>query len=267
MGYPAIIGWIMKLPVLNAFIGKCYRRIADNRARLSCDVNCVKEIPVSFPATFYDQIFAVELVKLQKRNAYKIAKVFVVIILFQLNCSLHYGLLYRFKVDTRQLPITSALADMSNALLMFSHTFLGITPHALYLHDHFEGYDHILAITYLDMDGVEHWLPFVNEEGRILAPNWGRVHSMWANIAVTPNIDEFRLKKFIMKITAFWGNKLGIDLNDTQFIIKMKKIKAPFDWEQDLRAKNLSGDWLAIGSAQWKDKEFAINLPNDIDAL
>jgi len=267
MGYTAIIGWIMKLPVLHDITCSCYRRIADNRARLNCDVSCIQAAPVNFPATFYDRIFAVDQPKLQKRNAYKIAKVLLVIVLFQLNCSLHYGLLYRLKIDTRQSPITSALADMSNALLMFSHTFVGITPHALYLHDHFEGYNHVLAITYLDKEGVEHWLPFVNEEGRILAPNWGRVHSMWANIAVTPNIDEFRLKKFIMKITAFWGNKLGLDLNDIQFIIKMKKIKAPFEWEHDLRAKNLSGDWLAIGSAQWKDKEIAINLPNDIDAL
>ena len=267
MGYLAVVGWIMKLPLLHDLTWRCYRRIADNRARLNCDVSCIKEAPISFPATFYDRIFAIEQAKLQKRNAYKIAKVLMMIILLQLNCSLHYGLLYRLKVDTRQSPITSTLADMSNALLMFSHTFLGITPHALYLHDHFEGYNHLLAITYLDTNGAEHWLPFVNEEGRILAPNWGRVHSMWANIAVTPNIDEFRLKKFIMKVTAFWGVKLGLDLNDTQFIIKMKKIEAPFDWEKGLRDKNLSGDWLAIGSAQWKDKEIAINLPNDIDAL
>jgi hypothetical protein len=150
---------------------------------------------------------------------------------------------------------------------MFSHSFIGITPHALYLHDHFEGYEHILAITYLDANGAEYWLPFINEQGRMLAPNWGRVHSMWANIAVTPNIDEFRLKKFIMKITAFWGIKLNLDLENTRFIIKMKKIKAPFLWEKDLRRNNLSGDWLAIGSAQWHDREIKINLPKDIDVL
>ncbi|MDD2762195.1 MAG: thiol-disulfide oxidoreductase, partial [Methylomonas sp.] len=228
---------------------------------------CLPQSPGAFPATLYDRIFVGDQAKLQKRNAYKIATVILGIGLFQLNSSLHYGLLYRLKVDTRQSPITGAMADMSNALLMFSHTFLGITPHALYLHDHFEGYNHILAITYLNADGSEHWLPFVNEEGRLLAPNWGRVHSMWANIAVTPNIDEVRLKKFIMKITAFWGTKLGLELNDTRFIIRMKKIDAPFVWEKGLRTKNLSGAWQAIGSAQWKGEEIMINLPSDIDAL
>ncbi|QPK62354.1 DUF393 domain-containing protein [Methylomonas sp. LL1] len=267
MGYTALIGWIMKLPLIHSLASSCYRRIADNRARLTCDVSCIKQSNPVFPATLYDQIFAVEQPKQQKRHAYKIAKILMVIILFQLNCSLHYGLLYRLKVDTRQSPITSAMADMSNALLMFSHTFLGITPHALYLHDHFEGYNHLLAITYLDSNGTEHWLPFINEQGRLLAPNWGRVHSMWANIAVTPNIDEVRLKKFIMKVTAFWGTKVNLDLENTRFIIKMKKINAPSIWEKDLRNNNLAGDWRAIGTAEWRDREIKINLPKDIDAL
>jgi len=187
--------------------------------------------------------------------------------LFQFNSSFHYGLLYRLHVDTRQSPITSMLADMSNAVLMMSHTFLGITPHALYLHDHFEGYDRLLAITYLDANGKEQWLPFVNRQGRLLAPNWGRVHSMWANIAVTPNIDELRLKKFIMKVTAFWGKKSGLELDSTQFIVKMKRIRAPFVWEKDLRNSNLAGEWQAIGSAQWTGKDIKINLPKDIDIL
>lgn len=267
MGYTAVIGWLIKAPGIHSWATSCYRRIADNRARLNCDVSCIKEPNAVLPPTLYDRIFAGGQVSQQRRHAHKLYKVLLIIVLLQLNSSFHYGLLYRLKVDTRQSPVTSVLADMSNAILMFSHTFLGITPHALYLHDHFEGYDHVLAITYLDANGIEHWLPFVNEQGRLLAPNWGRVHSMWANIAVTPNIDEFRLKKFIMKVTAFWGKKLELDFENTRFIVKMKQTRAPFVWEKDLRNKNLSGEWRAIGSGQWAGKEFKINLPNDIDVL
>ncbi len=267
MGYTRLIGWLMTLPFIHVLASGIYRRIADSRARLSCDISCLKQVEPDFPATLYERIFSVEQPKQQKRVSDKLSKFLLLIILLQFNSSLHYGLLYRLKVDTRQTPITSMLTDMSNALLMFSHTFLGITPHALYLHDHLEGYNHLLAISYLDTEGVERWLPFVNDQGRLLAPNWGRVHSMWANIAVTPNIDEVRLKKFIMKVTAFWGGKIHLDLENTQFILKMKKIKAPFVWEKDLRKNNLSGDWQAIGSAQWHGREIKINLPNDIDAL
>ncbi|MBS3963615.1 MAG: DUF393 domain-containing protein [Methylomonas sp.] len=267
MRYLAIFGWLLSLPGIRNLAGHQYRRIADNRARLVCDARCRPVTSANYPATLYSTIFEVEHSALTRGRVQRIAKVMLVLILFQLNSSVHYGLLYRLNVDTRQTLLTSAVTDMSNALLMLSHTFLGITPHALYLHDHFEGYNHLLAITYLDGQGQEHWLPFINEEGRMLAPNWGRVHSMWANIAVTPNINEHRLKKFIMKVTAFWGTKLGLDLDGTRFIIKMKKIEAPFAWEPDLLRKNLSGDWRAIGTAQWNGPECRITLPNDIDTL
>ncbi|WP_150046262.1 DCC1-like thiol-disulfide oxidoreductase family protein [Methylomonas rhizoryzae] len=267
MGYPAVFGYGLSLPGIRQIAQRIYRRIADNRARLDCDITCASSISAPPSPSLYDLLFASQNDKQTKRNLHKVAKTLAFIILLQLNSSIHYGLLYRYEIDTRQTAFSSALADMSNALLMFSHTFLGITPHALYLHDHFAGYEHLLAITYIDGNGNEQWLPFVNEQGRLLAPNWGRVHSMWANIAVTPNIDELRLKKFIMKVTAFWGHKLGLALDGTRFIVKMKKIRAPFEWEANLRQNNLSGAWSSIGYAQWHGREIKIDLPADIDAL
>ncbi len=123
------------------------------------------------------------------------------------------------------------------------------------------------AITYTDASGKENWLPFVNEQGRLLAPNWGRVHSMWANIAVTPTIDNTRLHKFIMKVTAFWGQQLGLNLNTTVFHIHLKKISAPNYWVYDQLHKNFSSPWLTIGEAQWHDNKIIYHLPNDINSL
>ena len=266
MRYTAVLGWFLKLPLVYPLACNQYRKIADSRLRVSCDSSCMVAVS-SFSPTLYERFFESQSAVVAKRQYYKLSKVVFVIILLQINSSLHYGLLYRLHVNTHQSPVASAIANMSNSLLMFSHTFLGITPHALYLHDHFEGYDRIVSITYLDGDGVEQWLPFVNQQGRLLAPNWGRVHSMWANIAVTPNIDELRLKKFIMKVTAFWGTKQGIDLQNTQFILKMKKSKAPVEWEKGLKNNNLSGEWLAIGGARWHGKEIEISLPADLDQL
>ena len=266
MRYPLIFGYLLKFPPVYFFANKRYRHIADNRIRLACDTNCLSESK-PMKKTLYEQIFVSQPEKNSKPIVHKISKVLLLIILLQLNSSIHYGLLYRLHVSTRNTPITSVMTDMSNAFLLFSNTFLGITPHALYLHDHFAGYNHLLAITYVDAMGEEKWLPFVNQQGCLLAPNWGRVHSMWANIAVTPTIDELRLKKFIMKITAFWGKKIGLNLDQTQFVIKMKKIEAPFEWEKDLRINNLKGDWQTIGSAKWSGREINFLLPNDIDAL
>lgn len=262
MGYLAPIGFMLKLSGIYQYAEKKYRSIADTRARIDCGSTCpVKSSQLD--ETFYSRFF--EQFARQKPKAFsrKLAKILLALLVLQLNSSIHYGLAYRLKHADPQQPISQA----SNAILMMSQTFFGITPHALYLHDHFAGYDHILAITYIDQQGIERWLPFVNEQGRLLAPNWGRVHSMWANIAVTPTINNNRLYKLIMKVTAFWGQKIGLDLDKTVFHIKLKKINAPSYWVYDQLHKNFSAPWTTIGTVKWMNQQIFYDLPDDINAL
>ena len=262
MRYSFPLGIVLSLPGIHQFALKKYRSIADARNRIPCTSACL--LPQALPdTTLYHQFF--EGVAAQKPKAFsrKLAKILIALLVLQLNSSIHYGLIYRLNADIPTSPISQA----SNAVLMVSQTFLGITPHALYLHDHFAGYDHILAITYTDQSGAEHWLPFVNEQGRLLAPNWGRVHSMWANIAVTPNIDNKRLYKLIMKVTAFWGQKIGLNLDNVVFNIKLKKISAPSYWVYDQLHNNFNSPWTAIGTAKWTGGQITFNLPGNINEL
>ena len=266
MRYLAPIGFVLGLPVIKTLAIKKYRAIADSRTRLSCDSDCLLSVPLT-DNNLYHQVFETFATQKPKAFSRKLTKILVAILILQLNSTIHYALIYRLDLDIKKVPISAPIAEASNALIMVSLTFLGITPHALYLHDHFAGYDHILAITYTDKKGVEQWLPFVNEQGRLLAPNWGRVHSMWANIAVTPTINNVRLEKFIMKVTAFWGNKLGLNINDTVFTIKMKKINAPSYWVYDQLHLNFAAPWTNIGSVKWHNNVIYYDLPDDINAL
>jgi predicted DCC family thiol-disulfide oxidoreductase YuxK len=267
MRYLAPLGFLLGLPGIKQYAERTYRSIADSRQRINCDVNCMVNAPLP-DNTFYHRLFEQYAQQKPKACTRKLAKLTMALLVLQLNSTIHYGLVYRLPLATANWPIISKpLSQASNALLMVSSTFLGITPHALYLHDHFAGYDRILAITYIDQQGHEHWLPFVNEQGRLLAPNWGRVHSMWANIAVTPTINNTRLRKFIMKVTAFWGQKIGLNLDDATFRIKMKKIAAPTHWIPDQLHKNFSSQWVTIGAARWSAKQISFDLPKDINSL
>lgn len=261
MGYLKPIGILLTLPIIKPFAEKKYRAIADTRVR--CDNACFVAKPFE-NNTLYTQLFEKVAVEKPKSFTRKFIKILSLLLLLQLNSTMHYGLIYRFKLHN---PLLSPIAAASNTLVLWSTTFVGIVPHALYLHDHFSGYDHILAITYTDENGQEKWLPFVNQQGRLLAPNWGRVHSMWANIAVTPNIDNWRLKKLMTKVIAFYAVNLDLDLHTTTFHIQMKKIRAPDTWEPDLLHKNFAGMWEIIGSARWENKTLQIDLPADINAL
>ncbi|MEN8260088.1 MAG: DCC1-like thiol-disulfide oxidoreductase family protein [Pseudomonadota bacterium] len=267
MRYTAPIAVVMRVPGIYQGCRRFYRKIADNRERLVCDIRSIESAAASQRDAF-DLSFVALFGSDTGTRARRLAKIMVIILLLQLNSTIHYGVIYRLNIDPKETVVGATLGSLSNSLLMFTHTFLGITPHALYLHDHFEGYDHILAITYKDRNGEEKWLPFVNEEGRIVAPNWGRVHSMWANIAVTPNIVRKRLDKFIMKVTAFWGAKVGLNLNHAQFTLKLKEIQAPVFWVENLRSKNLAGVWRDIGIVTWEEGVCRIDLAGvDLEGL
>ena len=261
MRYSFFFGLILSLPGIYHIANFIYRKIADNRLRQACDKQCIvnKSITVNFPS-WHNSLFDSYANSNPKKFSRQLAKIILLAFFLQLNSTIHYGILYRVDFDFKQNKTTELLHSASNAILMLSHTFLGITPHALYMHDHFEGYNKILAITYIEKDGKERWLPFINEQGRIVAPNWGRVHSMWANIAVTSKINKTRLEKFIMKVTAFWGIKLGLDLNKTEFIIKQKIVSAPNYWQYDLRKNNLHNDWHNIGSAKWNNNQIYCSI-------
>ena len=112
------------------------------------------------------------------------------------------------------------------------------------------------------------WLPLVNEEGRIVAPSWGRIQCWWANIAVTPHIKRKRLDKALMQVTAFWSQKLNLDLQITRFTVKMKEVRVPMTWEKDLRAYNIRQPWRDVGRIIWDERSARSGIPAiELEAL
>lgn len=266
MRYPAPLGMLLLAPGLRLLAERMYRRIADRRLRLTCDASCATKTSEPPAAELADRL-GTWIGTSPRQRAHRIAKFLVVVLLLQFNCILHYGILYRLGVASGHGETGTILATLSNALISASHTFLGITPHPLYLHDHFQGYEHILGITYRDDLGQEQWLPFVNDEGRLVSPNWGRVHSMWANVAVTKHIERKRLTEFLRRVTAFYGTRLGLDLNDTVFTLKLKTVHAPMIWEPDLRRHNLAQPWREVGRVIWRGGEMRMEWDEDLEAL
>lgn len=261
LGYTAPLGWLMRLPGVYHLARPVYRRIADSRERLVCGEHCAAPAVPAWQderpfAGFYARHAATD-----RQIARRIAKALIVVLILQLNSTIHYGILYRWAGTRPADPVLALLDQASDALINLSHTFFGISPHALYLHDHFDNYNEIIALTYRDPSGKETWLPFVNPEGRLLAPNWGRVQSMWANVAITSHMSRDRLEKFVKKVTAFYGLQMGVDLAEAEFVIKAKHVEAPTAWEYDLRHRNLAGSWRDIGTLHWSPDGVRLSVP------
>ena len=260
MGYTAPVGWVMRLPGLYGYAGRVYRKIADNRERQICDASCAAPVPEIEDERPFAKLYARHAAS-DRQAAQRIAKFLVLVLVLQLNCTIHYALLYRWAGTRPSDPALALLDQFSDTVINYSHAFLGISPHALYMHDHFAGYNHLLAITYRDKGGRETWLPFVNEEGRLLTPNWGRVQSMWANVAITSHMSRDRLEKFMRKLTAFYGPDMGVDLADAEFVIKMKEVRVPVEWEYDLRHRNMAAPWRDVGTVSWKFDGMRLEVP------
>ena len=260
LGYTYPIGLLLSLPGIHAIARASYRRIADQRNRQTCDESCntteTSPLTESHPLAGFLQRQAGS----PRKKAHRIGRILVGILILQLNCTLHYGILYRWAGTKPSDPALALLDQASDSVINLSHAFLGISPHALYLHDHFDHYNTIVALVYKDPKGQETWLPFVNSEGRLVSPNWGRIQSMWANVAITSHMSQDRLEKFTRKVTAFYASELGISLENAEFVIKAKHVEVPTDWEPNLRSRNLSGPWYDIGSLQWRQGIGRLNV-------
>ncbi len=269
LGYTLPFGYLMTLPGIRHIAEGIYRKIADNRTRVVCDDQCA--MPVT-PLTAHAEIpftdWYARYAATPRQQVQRISKFLVLVLILQFNSTLHYALLYRWADVIQQDPALYMLDKFSDSIINVSHTFLGITPHALYMHDHFAGYDHILGITYKDANGEERWLPFIDETGRLLSPNWGRIQSMWANVAVTSHINRYRLEKLLRKVTAYWGTEIGLSLQNAEFRIKLKDVHVPMQWEADLRHRNMAAPWRDIGAMIWEGGQARLELPGiDLEAL
>ncbi|MGH8558387.1 MAG: DCC1-like thiol-disulfide oxidoreductase family protein [Methylococcales bacterium] len=181
------------------------------------------------------------------------------VLILQLNSTVYYGLLKRFPFNERPTVQGQMISEVSIYVTSISHILFGITPHALYMDEHFSGYEQIVALTYIDSAGHENWVPFIAPDGRFVSPNWGRVHSMWANVAMHPPFNPIVFERLTKKVTAFWAEKLGIGTRDSTFIIKTKPVQISYRWINDLRKKNLGGYWSEFGTIRWIEGQFSIH--------
>lgn len=260
LGYTAPLGLFLGLPGI-AWAGRTlYRKIADQRLREPCDQACLPEKTENAAPSPLIEGFMRRFARDPAHLSRRLGRLLIGVLLLQLNCTLHYGLLYRWAGAKPEDPWLALLDQTSDQIINLTHAFLGISPHALYLHDHFDHYTKIVAITYQPPEGEELWLPFVNREGRLLAPNWGRIQSMWANVAVTSNLDGARLERFSRKVTAFYAQEMGIRLDHATFQLKVKSVEVPTDWAPQVRSRNLRGEWQPLGTLSWDRNQGHLTL-------
>jgi hypothetical protein len=132
--------------------------------------------------------------------------------------------------------------------------------HDVFMGTHFEGYNHLVGLTYLAPDGEERWLPLVGEDGLVDGLNFDRLWLRWTFRTVGADIDQERLEQGIERFTAYWAAKNGVSLADAEFRVKVKYLDDSGSWRSDFLSNQLAHPWLDGGAVKWTDEEYRPEL-------
>lgn len=152
--------------------------------------------------------------------------------------------------------------DFSAALTKATRRAAGLVPHPVFMDFHFRDYNHIVAVQYAAPNGTRQWLPIVRPTGQASWYTSGRQWVYWTFRSNSRNVSNRKLESGIRRYTAFWAKQNGVSLDDASFHIVVKKIRAPFAWEEDLLQKNVAAPWHDVGTAQWQRGRFTARLTN-----
>ncbi len=267
MIYLAPVGLLLLIPGIYHLSKWIYQSIAQRRKRNECtDESCA--VGFAVPQNIDDKaIFHQYTIKKLKVSAISYFILFV--IFMQLCVSYNSGVVstFRKKIGIDNTFLGMAVSKYTNKIEDCSKLFFGITGHAVFMDGHINGYNHIVAIQHISSSGEKTWLPIVNEKGN---PSWYLYGFNWVHWTFRvngPSINTLELEKGIRDFTAFWMHKVKKQEGTQKFIILIKKIDVPQQWEKNFLEKQMEKPWIEVGYANWINKQFTFYLCKDIENM
>ncbi len=231
------------------------------------------------PVAYWDKLFSRmglngkylakknEEVPFQSPKKKLIAIIIFLLIFLQTNITLQSPLLKPvISKVTKNIGVERHFNNTSDQLSHFSRKFFGITKHPVFMDDHFNGYNHIISVSFIDTLGNSSYLPIINKKGM---PNDYLKGALWVNWnwrVNNPKVKDVKLEQGIASYTAYWAKKNNVDLNNARFEISVKKIDLPnWKWEKDYLTKQLNKPWQKAGNILWENKKFKLTLLKPIE--
>lgn len=178
---------------------------------------------------------------------------FIIIIFLQLNVIFSTSLL--LPLGKKLSSYAPLVGKISNGVALVTKNFMGITAHGLFVDGHFRGYDKIFTVRYQGKNEETFNLPILNDSGMVDKYIYSFSWAKWTFRVVGPKISQKKLEKGIKDYVRFWLYKNQNQQNNlSQFIILMKEIQVPTQWEKDFLNKQIEIPWQNVGTIKLNDQ-------------
>jgi predicted DCC family thiol-disulfide oxidoreductase YuxK len=254
---------LLQLPGIYQIAKKIYVFIAKNRTTERCtEENCGYNPPIVPEDNAIKLLNNFTVLDLKFSTIKFILRVIVIIQLIIIFRSL-VVIEIKDTIGFKDTKTDQFFSRLSHDIEHVTRKFLGSTAHPVFMDGHFNNYNHIIALVYIDKNNKEHWLPIIDKNGQpdyyIYGFNWVK----WTFRVNSPNINTEILNKGVRDFTAFWAKKcMKIDLSEARFEVRVKKIDIPKGWEKDFLNKQIAKPWMDGGFIEWKDNTFISHIKN-----
>jgi hypothetical protein len=246
---------LFKIPFIKTY---AYKKYNSWEANNKIDKKDLSHPSIELSSNIY-KLHCIEKIKILT-----IQTALLLLLFLQINVTFNSTFINKIKenLDMNQHDLIKRTDKISKKIATYSRIFLGITPHAVFMDSHFDGYNHIIALEATDSAGNNFWLPIVDELGKPDKYAQGFNWVKWTFRVNSPKINKIQLEKGIRDFSAFWAFKNGVDLNNLFIQIHVKKVLIPKTWEKNFLRTQYKSQWLDGGYVKWCDKNFISCIKN-----
>lgn len=263
INYLKPLSWLLQIPGISHLGKTVYGFVAKNRNTERCtEENCGFTPPVLPPNEEDFKILKSYTLKDLKIKGITIGLFIIILLQMLVSYNSQLNIKIRRKIGVEYTVANKKMENFCKDVIeKNSKIYLGITNHAVFMDYHFKEYNHEIAVVYQDKNNNQVWLPIIDKDGTsgdyLYGFNWVK----WSFRVNNNKINQKKLEKGIRDFTAFWAKKNNVDLTDATFIIKVKKIEIPTEWEKDFLKQQMEKPWLDIGKVNWHNKQYQIQIP------
>ena len=138
------------------------------------------------------------------------------------------------------------LFGLADKVDYFSHKFIGMTNHGLFLDDHFKGYSNIIKVE-AKCNGKRFLIPLIKDNGQ---PSDYITGNLWTNYTFRVSSQHFNLDTYLMNVypyLVYFCNSNNLKIKNVQFELFSKNVVVPSRWERDYLQKMMKKKWDKIG--------------------